>query len=74
MTIMNQYNRKLEQIYVNIALLHGDLEKITYIEKSQYVVQHKDKICLMEKYLYDLKKNLRKWYRRFKEVPLYMVL
>lgn len=55
MGIVNQYNLELEYMNVITTLLHGDLDEKTYIEKPKSFVEDKSKVCLLKKYLYDLK-------------------
>lgn len=57
----------LEQLYVKIFFLHGDLEEEIYMDQPEgYEVKGKEKfVCRLKKILYGLKKAPRKWYLIF---------
>ncbi|GKA57424.1 retrovirus-related pol polyprotein from transposon TNT 1-94 [Tanacetum coccineum] len=60
---------KLEQLDVKTVFLHGNLEEVIYIKQSLGYEQA-NKVCLLKKSLYGLKKSPRQWYRRFDEYML----
>jgi len=70
MVIVNQYNCKLEQMDVKTAFLHGDLQKIFYMEQPEGFVEDKSKVCLLKKSLYGLNQSSRQWYHWFVEFLL----
>jgi hypothetical protein len=70
MAIVNQFNLELEQMDVNTAFLHGDLEETIYMEQPKVFVEDKSKVCLLKKSLYGLKQSPMQWYRRFDEFLL----
>jgi ATP-binding cassette subfamily B (MDR/TAP) protein 1 len=57
----------LEQLYVKISFLHGDLEEEIYMKKPHdYEVKRKENlVCRLKKILYGLKKYPRQWYLKF---------
>ena len=67
LTIVVQYDLKLEQLDVKIAFLHGDLDKLIYMEQHVgYVNKHyHDYVCLLKKSLYGLKQSPIQWYKKF---------
>ncbi|GJU48087.1 retrotransposon protein, putative, ty1-copia subclass [Tanacetum coccineum] len=60
---------ELEQIDVKTAFLHGNLEEVIYMRQPLGYEQG-NKVCLLNKSLYGLKRSPRQWYRRFDEYML----
>ncbi|GJV17432.1 retrotransposon protein, putative, ty1-copia subclass [Tanacetum coccineum] len=60
---------KLEQLDVKTTFLHGNLEEVIYMKQPPGYEQA-NKVCLLKKSLYGLKKSPRQWYRRFDEYML----
>lgn len=55
---------------VKIDFLHRDLGETIYMEQPGGFVEDKAKVCLLKKYLYELKQIPHKWYSRFEEFIL----
>ena len=64
---MAKENLYLEQMDVNMAFLHGDLEEEIYMVQPQgFEVRGKEKmVCKLQRSLYGLKQAPRQWYKRF---------
>jgi len=60
-----QYDYELDQLDVKTAFLHGDLEKVYMTQPLGFKVAGKEKVCKLEKSLYELKQSSRQWYKRF---------
>ncbi|WVZ06123.1 hypothetical protein V8G54_019469 [Vigna mungo] len=64
MAIVAHCNYHLEQLDVQTAFLHGDLEETIYMKQPDgFAVD--DRVCLLQKSLYGLKQSPRQWYRKF---------
>lgn len=57
----------MEQLDVKTAFLHGELEETIFMKQSEGYSRTNDenKVCLLKKSLYGLKKSPRQWYKRF---------
>jgi hypothetical protein len=57
----------LEQLDVKTTFLHGDLEEYIYMQQPQgYEVKGKENlVCRLNKILYGIKKDPRKWFLKF---------
>ena len=60
-------NLHLEQLYVKMAFLYGDLEEDLYmIQLEGFIVQGQENlVCKLRKSLYGLKQAPRQWYKKF---------
>ena len=58
---------ELQQLDVQTAFLHGDLDEDIYMEQPEGFVQNCNKkfVCRLKKSLYGLKQSPRKWYNKF---------
>ena len=58
---------KVEQLEVNTAILHGDLEEEIYTHQLEGFVKKckENLVCRLRKSLYGLKQAPRQWYRKF---------
>ena len=65
--LVAHYDMALEQMDVNTAFLHGDLEEQIYMEQPEGFSQpgHEHSICKLKKSLYGMKQSPRQWYKRF---------
>ena len=65
MTAQNNY--ELEQMDVQIAFLHGELEDNIYmLQPEGFVDMEQEKlVCKLKRPLYGLKQSSRQWYKRF---------
>nr|GEU73396.1 hypothetical protein [Tanacetum cinerariifolium] len=62
---------ELEQLDVNTAFLHGNLEETIYMRQlPSFEEGTGNKVCLLKKSLYGLKQSPRQWYKRF---DVYMI-
>ena len=60
MTIVVQFDLKLEQMNVKTVFLHGEMEEKTYINNLKVIFKNvKKKVCLLKKFLYGLKQSPR---------------
>nr|GFB67907.1 retrovirus-related Pol polyprotein from transposon TNT 1-94 [Tanacetum cinerariifolium] len=61
---------EVEQMDVNTAFLHGDLDKEIYMEQHEgfQVKGKEDYVCRLQKSLYGLKQAPRQWYKKFESV------
>ncbi|KAK3017340.1 hypothetical protein RJ639_007521 [Escallonia herrerae] len=61
------YDLELEQLDVNAALLHGELEEQIFMRQSEgFVIQDiEDHVYLLKKFLHGLKQSPRLWCKRF---------
>jgi len=52
---------------VKSAFLHGELEEKIYIKQSESYIQNgkENKVCLLNKSIYELKQSPGHWYKRF---------
>lgn len=73
--VVNEY-LYLELLDVKTIFLHGDLDKDIYMIQPQgFEVQGKEKIvCRLQENLYDFKKVLRQWYKKFDRFMVVMIL
>ncbi|GKD41059.1 retrotransposon protein, putative, ty1-copia subclass [Tanacetum coccineum] len=60
---------ELEQLDVKTEFLHGNLEEVIYMKQPPGYEQG-NKICLLKKSLYGLKRSPRQWYKRIDEYML----
>ncbi|GKB02667.1 retrotransposon protein, putative, ty1-copia subclass [Tanacetum coccineum] len=60
---------ELEQLDVKTEFLHGNLEEVIYMRQPPGYEQG-NKVCLLKKSRYGLKRSPRQWYRRFDEYML----
>ncbi|GJV90021.1 retrotransposon protein, putative, ty1-copia subclass [Tanacetum coccineum] len=60
---------ELEQLDVKTVFLHGNLEEVIYMRQPPGYEQG-NKVCLLKKSLYGLKRSPRQWYKRFDEYML----
>jgi len=67
LSIVAMHDYEFEQLDVQTAFLHGELEEDIYMDQSEgFVVPEKEKlVCRLKKSLYGLKQSLRQWYKRF---------
>ena len=67
MTLAAQYDYELDQLDVKTAFLHGDLQEEIYMTQLLgFKATENEKVCKIEKSLYELKQLLdQKWYKRF---------
>ncbi len=60
------YDLELEQLYMKITFLHGELEKQIYISPKGFsILGMENHVRLLKKSLYGLKQLPRQWYKRF---------
>lgn len=61
------FDTELEQMDVKTAFLHGELDKIIYMEQPEGFIKkgEEGKVCLLKKSLYGVKQSPRQWNRRF---------
>lgn len=66
------FDLELEQIDVNTAFLHENLDKQFFMEQLEGFLEkrNENKACLLQKSLYGLKQSLRQWYKRFNDFVL----
>ncbi|RVX05834.1 Retrovirus-related Pol polyprotein from transposon TNT 1-94 [Vitis vinifera] len=59
--------KRVEQLDVKIAFLHGELEEQIYMHQPEgFIISGKENhVCLLKKSLYGLKQSPRQWYKRF---------
>jgi len=67
LAIVAQFDLELEQLDVKTAFLHGELEERIYMKQPGGYIQEgqENKVCLLKKCLYGLKRSPRQWYKRF---------
>jgi hypothetical protein len=67
LALVAHYDMALEQMDVNTAFLHGDLEEQIYMEQPEGFSQpgQEHLVCKLKKSLYGLKQSPRQWYKRF---------
>jgi len=58
---------EIEQLYVKIIFLHGDLEEEIYMEQPEgfEFTGKENLVCQLQKSLYGLKQAPRQWYKKF---------
>lgn len=70
MEIVNQCDLELEQVDAKITILPREVDKRIYMEQPTGFPEDKSMLCLLKKYLYELKKLQNKWYHGFDEFNL----
>jgi hypothetical protein len=67
LSIVAMHDYELEQLDVKTAFLHGELEKVIYMDQPEgFVIPGKENlVCRLKKSLYGLKQSPRQWHRRF---------
>ncbi|XP_073222327.1 uncharacterized protein [Cicer arietinum] len=63
--IVNQQDLEFEQLDVKTTFLHGDLEETMYMQQPKGSAKGINRVCLLKKSLYGLKKSSKQWYRKF---------
>jgi hypothetical protein len=65
LALVAHYDMALEQMDVNTAFLHGDLEEQIYMEQPEGFNQpgQEHLVCKLKKSLYELKQSPRQWYK-----------
>ena len=63
----NAFDLELEQLDVEIAFLHGNLEEQIYMYQPEDFLDYgkEDCMCLLNFFLCELKHSPRQWYKRF---------
>lgn len=69
LSVVNHFNMELHQFDVKTAFLHGDLEGSIFMTQPEGFIlsENKDKVCLLKRSLYGLKKSPGQWYLKFNE-------
>ena len=67
LSVVANMNLEVEQLDVNTAFLHGDLEEEIYMHQTEgFVEKGKEHlVCQLKKSLYGLKQAPQQWYRNF---------
>jgi Reverse transcriptase (RNA-dependent DNA polymerase) len=66
LSLAANFDWSLHQFDVKNVFLHGDLKEEIYMEIPRYRYSGSgNKVCKLEKTLYDLKQSLRAWFGRF---------
>ena len=67
LALVSLWNLELEQMDVNRAFLHGELEEEIFMQQPKgFIVKGKEnQVCLLKRSLYGLKQSPRQWYKRF---------
>lgn len=65
-----QYDLKIHNFDVTIAFLHGKLKGTVYMSQPEYFIKEGDenKVCILDKAVYDLKQSSRAWNKAVNEV------
>ena len=67
LSLIVQFDLKLEQMDVKTAFLHGELKDTIYMEHPKDFEAHRGKnmVCFLKTSLYGLKQSPRQWNKRF---------
>ena len=59
---------------VKIAFLHGELDETLYMDQPEgFHVGNENKVCLLQRSIYGLKRSPRQWNKRFEALKLRLV-
>lgn len=67
LVVVALYDLEFEQLHVKIAFLYCELEEQIYMSQPEgFIASHMENhVCLLQKFLYNLKQSPWQWYKRF---------